>query len=289
MLGIEYVSTVDGRGEQIFLVPIGDTHIGTRNCNEEKLQATIDWIKRTKNAYWIGMGDYGEFINYSDPRFDPSEITDYFKQHLSNLHFAQAEYVAKMFDSVANKCVGLIEGNHEQTIKKHYHMCLTDYLAVQLHTRNLTYTAMVRWLIRRKNINGGAQTVVIYASHGFGVAASDGMAINRLMQQSKGFDADIFLMGHVHRRVCNSANRLFMSSRGEPRILSSKKIYGVTGAFLSCYDNATECYAETKGVLPTSTGTLKITIEPFVQCGKDCHGKSPYELPPKLFISDLEV
>ena len=64
---IEYTS----RGDVYRIVPLGDIHLGNAACDEALLQKTIEYIARTDRMYWIGMGDYSEFINIHDPRWDP--------------------------------------------------------------------------------------------------------------------------------------------------------------------------------------------------------------------------
>jgi hypothetical protein len=89
--------------------------------------------------------------------------------------------------------------------------------------------------------------IIIYASHGFGSAKTDGAALNRLVAQSEGFDADVYLMGHVHRKACNDTDILKITTKQEPRLIEHKKLFGVTGTFLKCYEPGVDCYAEKGG------------------------------------------
>lgn len=44
--------------EQIEIIPLGDAHFGSPNCNFKSLVNLIEYIKNTPNCYVIGMGDY---------------------------------------------------------------------------------------------------------------------------------------------------------------------------------------------------------------------------------------
>lgn len=258
----EYRITLNNCREFVYLIPLSDLHIGTINCDIGKLKATIDWIKRTPNAYWIGMGDYAEFIAHTDKRFDPASLAIDFRGSLDNLHIAQCDYLYKLLNPIHSRCVGLLEGNHEATIRDRYHISVVDYLATRLNTKNLTYTAMLRLMF---GVNNGKATdsVIIYASHGFGGGINPAAPLNRLMQMSGKFDADIYLAGHTHRKICGDLDILEMNRRGEPRLMERKQLFGICGTFYKTYEDNSRSYAERNGASPTPTGTLKIRIEPF--------------------------
>ena len=57
------------RSDEFVLLPVGDVHIGSAACDEERLAQNVKRIAEHDNFYWLGMGDYCEYINRSDPRF----------------------------------------------------------------------------------------------------------------------------------------------------------------------------------------------------------------------------
>ena len=61
-----------GKGDTISIYPIGDIHAGTIHCVESDIKEKIREIKENPLAFWIGMGDLGEFITPSDKRWEPS-------------------------------------------------------------------------------------------------------------------------------------------------------------------------------------------------------------------------
>ena len=45
---------------------ISDIHAGTIHCVEDRIKAKVAQIEKERNSFWIGLGDYGEFILPSD-------------------------------------------------------------------------------------------------------------------------------------------------------------------------------------------------------------------------------
>ena len=90
--------------EQI-LVPLGDIHYGYATCNVAKLKKVIEYIKNTENAKWISMGDN---IDNTSPK------NAYFMRDKSVIDTQrQILDLSKMLKPIADKCLGLLWGNHE--------------------------------------------------------------------------------------------------------------------------------------------------------------------------------
>lgn len=255
----EHKIQLKSRSDCFYLIPLGDIHLGTKNCDEEKLEKIIQYIKVNKNVYWIGMGDYIEAINYIDKRFDPANLHPRFQNKLDNLVTAQMQYVADLFNPIKKRCIGLLEGNHEETIRKDFQMSPVDYLAGALNVKNLGYVCMIRLTVCRPS----TQKIIVYATHGFGAGRYAGGKVNNLLSIGKDFDADIYLAGHTHEKVGIDRDRLVMTLRGEPRLYAKKQLYAITGSFFKTYQQDSKAYTEKKGYPPTPTGVVKIKIEPF--------------------------
>ena len=265
---VHYETEVDGRAERIILRPIGDTHEGVKNCDEDKLKEDIEFIRSHSNCRWLGMGDYCDFINYTDKRFDSRDLHTRHERHLDNLHYEQLNYMSKLLKPIAGKCIGLLEGNHEETIRKKYHCDPVGIMAYNLKTKSLTDTTMIKWNFVRRSSGGhrACKTLTIFARHGSESCRTDGAALNALFAKAKDFEADIYLMGHVHRKVHGESCFLaFGGSEKLPRLVNKKKLFVVTGTYYKTYQNGTSNYAQKKGYSPTPTGSPIIYIDPYVQ------------------------
>lgn len=212
-------------------------------------------------------------INYTDPRFDASNIDIQFLGDLDCLALAQANAIIKILKPIREKCIGLLEGNHDDTIRKHYHYNIVDKMAIELNTHNLSYTTMIRLIFTRPHSSGA---IDIYATHGFGGGISETAPLNRLISMAHSFEADIYLAGHTHKKVCSDRDILFLQHNGEVILKSKKQLFGITGTFLQTYTDRCRSYGERSGYTPTPTGVLKITIEPF---SKTRFGKKTVETP----------
>ena len=92
---------------EIFLIPIGDLHIGEKAFNKhskEKLEGYIKWVKDTKNAYVFLMGD---LINVATTNSRSSP----FEQTMGTQE--QIEKVIEYFSPIKDRILGAISGNHE--------------------------------------------------------------------------------------------------------------------------------------------------------------------------------
>ena len=280
---MEYVIPMKSRSEFIYLCPIGDIHDGTPNFDEKKFLDTIEWIRKTPNAYALGMGDYAEFINYSDKRFDPHGILPRYMNNLGNLAMEQCRWIVKKFTPIRERIIGLIGGNHEQAILERYHFDPMAYICGQLIVPNLQYSALIRlkFVVREHN----SRFVTIWAHHGHGTGRTTGSAINNLKKKSEDFDADIYLMGHVHKSINEIAPKLHLQGFGNDiRIAEGVKLYAITGTFYKAYEKGQSSYSEKAGYSPTPTGITKIRIEPFRK--KRLSNDRIVDLPARISVSE---
>jgi hypothetical protein len=122
---------------------------------------------------------------------------------------AQRERFLSFAKPVAHKCLGLIMGNHEGSILRHYDRnvygeivdALNEYGKHKVSLR-LDYVGWINLVFRRHsgetNRKGGTTTINIKAHHGFGggkFAGSKANAMQRLLQTCS---ANIVLVGHTH-------------------------------------------------------------------------------------------
>ena len=101
------------RDDRWTLYPLGDVHLGNVACHEREFRALVQRIAADDRALWVGMGDYCDFVNMSDPRFTTESLAPWVKMsHLGDLAQSQMERFVEIVEPIAGKCLGLIEGNH---------------------------------------------------------------------------------------------------------------------------------------------------------------------------------
>jgi len=252
---IDYKSKKD----EFYFIPIGDTHLGNRGCEVQRIKDLIDWMKTKENCYWIGMGDYLDCINYTDTRFDPKTVEPKYLDDLSNCVAYQTEDFIELFQPIKDKCIGLHRGNHEEAIRLRYHFDVMHELYKAWKKPILEDTAVtVLNFIRQKR---DVKDYKIYSLHGRVGGRRGGNKINWLEDFIAYFDADIYLMAHAHIKESEIKTQLYIDRAMHVR--QKKKVLCVTGSFLRGYTEGSSSYVEKWMLPPTDLGVIRLSIKPF--------------------------
>lgn len=265
--------------KQVFTVhPIGDAHLGAVHCHETLLEKERDEVKHDDNALWLGMGDYGDCITASDlKRWDErilapwltddlnNKLPLWMRGNLDNIGSATFRRTDEILSPIWNKCLGLIEGNHDEGIRKYNHYNFLKELLISANKKYTVPYAGVQCFIvlrfKRKN-SGEIHEYIIHARHGEGGAKTSGaraLAVLRMAQSTP--DANITLMGHLHGQESPDIPQRLTVVRG--RIKAIPAIATMTGAWLRAYmQGVPPSYLERYGCPPSKLGCPKIMIDP---------------------------
>jgi len=243
-----------------YLYGIGDIHAGTIHCVEDHIKRKVEEIKNKKNAYWVGMGDYAEWITPKDKRFDPSlkSITEWVEP--DNIAHCQTEWLTKLFTPIKKKCVGLLYGNHENSIRMYNHDNVIKNLCENLGVDNLGFSCFLRLFFKRENSN---ETHLVKGcfTHGSSGAITEGAKLMALMRWMKQNEADIYGYGHIHDYIPKSLSRMIISDSG--KIKSKVSIGCTTGSWFRTYTHGiVASYGEQKCYPPTEIGAAMFTVNP---------------------------
>jgi hypothetical protein len=276
--GTQYILH-SSRSDVFRIWAVADLHLGNRSCNKKLIQQDLDAIKNDPYAFWVGIGDYADFISPGDKRFDPTTISqDIAIKDLGQLGSIMVHNVRDLFAPIAHKCLGLGFGNHE---KKYFvgkeQEDLHHWLCAELGVRNLGYSAFydvafVRChkgeprLSKTNGVNGKGSALQLkkrfFQHHGCGHAVTPGGKLNKLLQFMWGFGpADITLVAHVHDQTVKRLDVLGANSDCTKQKVH-KRIGLITGGYLQAYAPGQTSYAEMAGYLPTVMGSVYITIDP---------------------------
>ncbi len=258
--------TYKSRSDKFNVIGLGDMHLGSVGFDEKHLLSTVKWIKETPRTYWIGMGDFVEAINPTDKRFDPYSISpSYNIRSLSRLIATQIEDITAILKPIKNKCLGLVTGNHEETVRLKFNNDIGYILAKNLGTENLGYDGWVRLCFAR--LDADKVCYKIYVTHGHCGAGKSGSKVNKLEDLAGFMDADIIMMGHGHKKViAPPVLKIGLDDRGN--VISRKQIAIMTGSFLRTYVENATTYGEKAGYSPCDLGTVRIVLKPDT---KDVH------------------
>lgn len=244
-------------------------------------------IANDPDAYWLGMGDYGDLIMPSDPRWSFS-VLDWKRLGFidgrpdpRNLGVESRDLVARELDPIGAKCLGIHFGNHEQAFSRHYFIDLAGYLAARFNAPSLGYTALTRLEISipRKGTTAVVWNPVVFSEHGAKGGGTDGNAMNNLQLRGNEFEANAFLKGHVHKRSIVHRDMFAWGTQfGHTRNLKlaiRDRVFVLTGTYLKGYvtaDNragsdgrAETTYGEYKGYPPNEIGGTVLILEPHAR------------------------
>lgn len=255
-----------GRSSKFKLIPIGDSHLGAVHCDEDLLINQVKEIKEDPEAIWLGMGDYGDFVTPSDfKRWDGRILADWMRGHEDNIANTQIDRIDDIFSPIWDKCIGLIEGNHEEAIRRYHHVNIIEELLKRANKKATVPYAGVQCFIRLNFKRGlqGAKDIIIHARHGTGSARTSGaraLAVLRMSQSS--INAQITLMGHLHGQESpDIPQRLLLRN---DKIKSYESLAVMTGAWIKAYmQGVPPCYLERWDSTPSVLGCPKIIIEPY--------------------------
>ena len=266
------------RTDWISIYNFADLHLFNRGCARKRLERDLDALKNDPLAFWVGGGDYTEAISVSDKRWDADAVSEDLQiSDLSRLGRVQTEAVAKLFEPVRHKCLGLLLGNHEKVYQKVKEQGdLHGWLCTHLDVPNLGYSAIfdvvfVRmprlktprlvWKAPDKSERNQTRTVRIMAHHGSGYATTPGGKLNKLIQFMQNFDADLFYCAHVHDQKAQRLVRIGANADCT-ELVEQQRLGLITGSYLRTYAKGVTTYGEQKGYAPVPLGASCVRIKP---------------------------
>ena len=232
------------------LVPFGDLHIGYGTMNRKKVDKVVDFIK-DNDCQWIGMGDYIDNTPPQHKYFD-FEATTMSPQD-------QVLEFCEIIDPIRDKCIGLLNGNHEiRSIRAGY-----DPIKQILRISKIDEGKHLK-SIHAFSIKTGRVRYDVFATHGSArglyFSTATGYKINKLLKLSSLADADLYLMGHLHDVIWTSNQKIAVES-GE--MVLNTKWYAMTGGFVEYIDfkKKLESYGAAMGYTPIETGCNAVLFE----------------------------
>lgn len=259
---------------------IGDIHEGAANSRTDLFNEAVKMISETKDAYWIGMGDMIDCINYHDKRFNVKEISDKYKvSDLDNLAKAQADNLIRILEPIKHKCLGLLTGNHEDSLRQHNNFDILSYLCLTLGVPYLGKKAYVS-IGAITNTDRGRPFFMIDICVGHGSGGGGGKtaggSINKCLDYMRWETADVHVIGHLHQMCVRSALRNCL--RGDT-LVKNKIYYGVNGSFLMKSTMYADAYFEDGIGMETVPGMLCMSFNTDTTKKDNCGLKlEPVEL-----------
>jgi len=238
----------------VYLVPLGDVHLGAFNVDFQKFEGYVKWIKEN-NAYTVLMGDLFDVATLDSE-------TSPFEQSMS-LNEAM-RYLKNILYPVKDKILCAIEGNHELRLRKKAGFSVTESFCDQLGITYAKFSAVLRFRIGRKRRSFPEMTsprieYMLFCHHSTGGGRTIGGRLNRAEQLKFIFEgADAYIIGHNHAKALGEEDvfRVVKSGNGKAKVVNCRVYYIDSGSFL-IYEGS---YAEASMLRPTNTGAVRIRM-----------------------------
>lgn len=251
---------IKGVSGEIEIVVIGDTHIGSPNCNESLLKKTIDYVLNKNNCYAILNGDIVDNClissvgNIYESQMTPSEAVSYAVMYLKPL-------------ADKGKILCTLGGNHDHDrSKKIADISPAEQLASMLGLVELFSADSV---ILDLNVTDGVKgksnknaNYVLFISHGRNGGVSTGSKANACEKMSLIFpNADIYIHSHTHSPLSFKDEYVYYDNHKKVPIWK-ERLYVNTNAFLNYFNS----YGEAKMYRPQSQSVPKIRLKSIRMC-----------------------
>jgi hypothetical protein len=263
------------RGDLIRIVPLGDVHLGVRACDEKLFTTTVNRIKDDPDCWWIGTGDFADFVNRSDKRFDPMVLAPWLA-NVGDLAGKQRDRFLDEVKPIASKCLGIICGNHEDSIFQKYERDIYSEIVTAVKDwsglpadYNLAFGSC-GWLLLNSRRSGGGKGAVtritISLHHGYtGGKLAGGKALD-MQRWLWNHDCDLALFGHAHRIQVQSEDVARVDRAGS--IVYDTRKGAFCGSFLGLPTDV-DGYVEKKGFHHAPVGTILVEIRPGAEAQSD--------------------
>jgi len=293
---IEFDINLKSRSDVVTLYPIGDTHIGKRNCNENAVRAQFERVAKDKYSFWFGGGDLINAIKPQDiKRWDFAELPDWvldgdpqdIRARMSGVVQQEADRLCGIAEKAKSKCIGLVEGNHEYSIKKYHNDNINQYMCDTLGTTNLTDGAFIRLRFSRNNKCNRVMT--LYVEHGDGGGRTAGAEPNHLTRMLSDKDCDMACRGHSHTFcVLPPVSRMYIPSAGKlpTKQCMERQLRAFNwGCYLYSYDLGDSTYERRKSYPARPLMTACFKIKPFGTIYQNGH---EFETP-ELWVEEIKL
>lgn len=259
------VVTTDVIQGPLTIAPIGDLQFASGTASVDHFKRHLDFVMKQPNPVLIGMGDFVDVASPSNrAKIKSAGFYDSVHEALVDSAERQLETVLKLLKGTENHWAGLLEGHHFYEFDDG---TTTDTrFAERLGCPFLGTSAFVRVHVGREGTNSHL-TCTCFVHHGAGSGVRASAPLNKLESLMSGFDADIYMIGHMSKKATAPVDQLYASRTGN---LSHRSKYLVgTGGFsqgyhegsVSAAGNARGSYVEQGLMKPVTLGAPILTVK----------------------------
>ncbi len=236
---INRIDVSNVKGNELELIMFGDWHIGSRDCDLDKIKKDIEYIENKDNTRVVLMGDLLDSGLSNSPgagTFDNDMTPE-----------QQYYMVLDLLKPIKDKIISVLIGNHCQRLINITSLNLMKSLARELNTNYLGYSGF-------HYVRFGKQTYTLFTTHGSAGSTTPAGKMSSCLNLQNYINVDIYCMGHVHDTSCYE-KEIFEVSLKDKMVEKNKKYFVLSGHYLK-YGG----YAQQKHYAPGKTGNAKVIL-----------------------------
>jgi len=252
--------------EGITLIPVSCIHypVGEKGL----LEKLVERVAGDKNARVILMGDMIDQDRTTRRKYRKGYVADQtsIMSHDDRHNRKDVEDLAEILRPLTEKIYGVLSGNH-------YYEYATGVTSDQYlcELLEVPYCGPVGVFRVTFNLGGSVKNLVIWSHHSGGSSGGRtlGGSVNALLRQENAWDADVYLLGHDHRRITWRESTMSVTSSKTPKLVEHTRIFARVGAMLKTYKHE-DCipikaphfpgYGENAAYRPADLGWVEIGI-----------------------------
>jgi hypothetical protein len=266
VLNLDYEIRVRNISDPVSLWFFGDQHDGSIACADGEMVDTMAKIDGDPDSYVVLMGDSCDFVNVSDPRFDPAQIHPDLRDHLDDLPRESVKRFVRRFDrfpGLKKRTVCKIPGNHDDKIRLKYHSDVAKDICEMLGIPLLATVSQLRLRVTDgKHHSYMVKGVLSHAEKGATTAAGK-LAASERMADYYGTH-DFFAQAHTHEYLVFDGRNMDVAGdfkHGEsPRTVERPRLTFLTGGYLKTYAPGKAGYGERRGYRPCRLGSPRLVM-----------------------------
>ena len=235
----------------ITLYPLGDWHLGSRQCDIDFIEQAIEKVRRDPSGYWVGMGDLMENAIVGSK-------SDVYLQNIPPKE--QMDRIVALLEPIKDKGLFLIAGNHEARTMRQVGILPEQYISVALGLPFAGYSCMAKFSLKKAH---WPHDFTCYFHHNYGGGYSNGGKVNRAECLRRiAPTADAAFSGHFH---VTSRIPVTWFEAGKQSVIKRVGYDYITGSALTW----NESYAEEKAKPASAVEFIKVTFAGSTNGGPD--------------------
>lgn len=228
------------------LYPLSDLHIGDPRVDKELFKKFKEHIKAQPNRYLIYAGD-----NMNNAI--KTSVSNVYNEEMSPRE--QKKFLIEQLEDIKDRFFVFVAGNHEERSAKETDTYIVEDIADKLGLidRYREDEAYLKISFGKKN-DTKKRVYTVYCVHGNGGGKRPGSALNNIELLSLSIEADIYVMGHVHKKMAykNAYRKVDLHNN----VITEQERLFVVSSHWSSFGG----YAARKMLTPSAKGSVPIIL-----------------------------